>query len=640
MSSGSENRAAASNANASTSESDPLTALKAELAAKDRKIISLEGMIAQQETEIRGLESALAGVYASTTWKLGAPLRLAQRLLRRVGRVAHREQASLSEPIALPASEAKPTNYPQWQRSRLAQRLAAAKPTAVWNHFFTVVIFAEGREGAAGLPATLASLHRQTYRNIEVLIAGMAAALPRDLADFTGRRGLFVEPALHPLDLLTSPAADRLWRGNYVTFTRAGTEFASDAFALFNGALDHGDDAPAPDLILCDHDRLDGAGDVTAPSLVPGWDPDFICEFDYLETAFAASRALVAAQRGERPASLHNWLCRVARRARQPATRHVAEPIVHMPANAPQTVLQAAKPAVHAGAGASLPALAIVIPNRNKAELLEQCLSFLRFENRFRPELVIVDNASDEAAVRALYRELSARHGARIVPMDRSFNFSCMINAGVTATRAETVLLLNNDVEITARGLIETAMAHALRPEVGVVGSRLMYPDGTVQHAGMVLRPGSTEETRVRSEHVLRGAPAAADGYLYQLRTTRNYQCVTGALHVMRRDVFDRLGGFDEVAFPVEFGDVDFCLRARRAGLRVIALPLDGVVHRESSTRGRDSPPAVVAMRTAAMRVIAERWAEAVADDPCRNPWVEVGEVPQARFPWSAEGAS
>jgi GT2 family glycosyltransferase len=620
-------------------EADPLALVKAELAAKDRKIISLEGMLAQRESEIRGLEAALAAVYASTTWKLGAPLRLAQRLLRRIGRIARREQLALAQPAALPPSETKPADYPAWQRARLAQRLAAAKPAALWNHLFTVVIFAEGREGATGLPATLASLHRQSYRNIEVLVAGAAAELSPELADFRGHRGLFVEPALNPLDLLTSPAAERLWRGSYLTFARAGTEFAPDAFAQLNAALDRADDTPAPDFIICDHDRLDGAGDVTAPSLVPGWDPDFIREFDYVETAFAASRTLIAAERAARPASLHDWLCRIPRRAQQPATRHIAEPLVHMPASAPQPVLQPAKPAVHAGGG-ELPALAIVIPNRNKADLLEQCVSFLKFENRFRPELVIVDNTSDEAAVRTLYRDLTARHGARVVPMDRSFNFSCMINAGVAATRAEIVLLLNNDVEITAPGLIETAMAHALRPEVGVVGSRLMYPDGTVQHAGMVLRPGPTEETRVRSEHVMRGAPATADGYLYQLRTIRNYQCVTGALHVTRREVFDRLGGFDEVAFPVEFGDVDFCLRARRAGLRVIALPLEGVVHHESATRGRDSPPAVVVMRTAAMKIIAERWPAAVADDPCRNPWVEVGEISQARFPWSGGAAS
>ena len=623
-------------------DGDPLALAKAELAAKDRKIISLEAMVAQRESEIRGLEATLAAIYASTTWRLGAPLRLGKKLLGRIAHVARREQLALDRPTtAVARDETRPSNYAEWQRARLAQRLAAIQPAAApWNHLFTVVIFADGREGTSGLPATLASLHRQTYRNIEVLIAGAAPELPPELADFSGHRGLFVEPALHPLDLLTLPAADRLWRGSHLTFARAGTEFAPDAFALFNGALDRGDNAAAPDLIVCDHDRLDDAGEVTAPSLVPGWDPDFICGFDYLETAFAASRALVAAQRGERPGSLHDWLCRIARRPRQPVTRHVAEPLVHMPASAPRPVLRPAQPVVIPARGGELPTLAIVIPNRNKPELLEQCVGFLKFENRFRPELVIVDNASDEVAVRALYRDLTARHGARVVQMDRSFNFSCMINAGVAASRSDLLLLLNNDVEITAPGLLETAMAHAMRPEVGVVGSRLMYPDGTVQHAGMVLRPGRSEETRVRSEHVLRGAPSGADGYLYQLRTIRNYQCVTGALHVMRRDVFDRLGGFDEVAFPVEFGDVDFCLRARRAGYRVIALPLDGVVHRESSTRGQESPPPVVAMRTAAMEIIAERWPAAVADDPCRNPWVEAGELPQARFPWSGEGAS
>jgi O-antigen biosynthesis protein len=104
--------------------------------------------------------------------------------------------------------------------------------------------------------------------------------------------------------------------------------------------------------------------------------------------------------------------------------------------------------------------------------------------------------------------------------------------------------------------------------------------------------------------------------------------------------VFDQVGGFDEVAFPVEYGDLDFCLRVRRAGWRVIALPLDGILHPESSTRGTASPPAVVAMRTAGMKIMAERWPDAIARDPYRNAWVEAGEVPEARFPWSAGAAS
>src|SRR4029077_18183612 len=158
------------------------------------------------------------------------------------------------------------------------------------------------------------------------------------------------------------------------------------------------------------------------------------------------------------------------------------------------------------------------------------------FPNRFRPELVIVDNGSDEPAVDTVYGDLRARHGARIVSMNQPFNFSSMVNLGVAATSAEVVLLLNNDVEVTAPGLLEQMLASALRPEVGVVGSRLLYPDGTVQHAGMLLRPDPADADRVRAQHVLRGAPRTADGYLYRLRTVRNYQSVTGALMATRRE--------------------------------------------------------------------------------------------------------
>src|SRR5262249_40448377 len=155
------------------------------------------------------------------------------------------------------------------------------------------------------------------------------------------------------------------------------------------------------------------------------------------------------------------------------------------PAHAARPVLMPAIPAmVSVRSGDELPALAIVIPNRNRPDLLTRCLRFLEFPNRFRPELVIVDNASEEAAVHAIYRDLRARHGARIVHMDQMFNFSRMINLGIAATSSEAVLLLNNDVEITAPGAIEQMIAHAMRPEVGVVGCRLLYADGAVQHAG------------------------------------------------------------------------------------------------------------------------------------------------------------
>ena len=243
------------------------------------------------------------------------------------------------------------------------------------------------------------------------------------------------------------------------------------------------------------------------------------------------------------------------------------------------------------------PEVAIIIPNRNRPELLARCLGFLEHANHFRPEILVVDNASDDPALPVLYAKLKARHGVRVLRMDQSFNFSRLVNLGVAATKAELVLLLNNDVQFSLPGQLEQLLAAAMRPEVGVAGCRLLYPDGTTQHAGMLLRPGPDPAVPIRAMHVFRGAARQATGYLHQLHAIRNCQAVTGAVMAMRREVFHRVGGFDEVALPVEYNDIDFCLRVRRTGLRVITLPLDGVFHHESATRGDASTPAVRMMR-------------------------------------------
>ncbi|MFO1206720.1 MAG: glycosyltransferase family 2 protein [Burkholderiales bacterium] len=281
----------------------------------------------------------------------------------------------------------------------------------------------------------------------------------------------------------------------------------------------------------------------------------------------------------------------------------------------------------------------MIVPNRNRPDLLTQCLKFMDLQNRFKTELIIVDNASDDPSVLALYAQLETRHGAKIVLMKQKFNFARMVNLGVAAAEAEVFLLLNNDVEITKPGLVEQLLAHALRPEVGVVGAKLLNGDGTVQHAGILLEEGHAGVQTMLALHVLRGARRSDPGYLGALSCVRNYQAVTGALMASRRKVFVEVGGFDEVHLPVEFNDVDYCLRVRRAGYRVLCLPLDGIFHRESSTRGSELSPEVARMRQAAMACMADRWREAFRHDPYRNPWAELGDVPRVCFPWSREDA-
>jgi GT2 family glycosyltransferase len=389
--------------------------------------------------------------------------------------------------------------------------------------------------------------------------------------------------------------------------------------------------------VLCDHDRVIGSDEYDDPSFTPGWDPDLIQSVDYIDTAFLASRSLVQRHRNLSTScsSLHDWLKSVAVHERDLVTQHLSESVVHLPQRdvTPPPAARSSRTLVAA------PDVAVIVPNRNRPDLLKQCLKFMDFENGFKSELIIVDNASDDPSLSEIYVELKARHGAKIVNMNQKFNFARMVNLGVAAARAETFMLLNNDVEITAPGLVEQLLAHALRPEVGVVGTKLLNGDGTVQHGGMLLEEGPAGVQTMLARHVLRGAARDDPGYLGALSCVRNYQAVTGALMAGRRDVFLEVGGFDEVHLPVEFNDVDYCLRVRRAGYRVVCLPLDGIFHIESSTRGSELSPEIVCMRQAAMAIMAERWREAFRNDPYRNRWGKLGDVPHVRFPWSADGA-
>jgi GT2 family glycosyltransferase len=505
---------------------------------------------------------------------------------------------------------------------------------ASWNHLITIIVFGCD-DNATGQAHTLASLLAQNFRNIEVILAGKAASISNCIDEFQTLRGIFFEPGLDPLGVLSDADHDKLWRGSYLTFARAGTEFDPDCFSLVNDALCRGGGS-IPELVVMDHDRSSPKTEFREPVFLPGWDPDLVLDLDCIGTAFVVSRGLVMSQRAsERPRSFYDWLKGIARMHPQAQTIHVSEPVVHLPDSPPQ--LESAPPPV-ALPWASFPrdqwpSTAVVIPNRNQPDLLRRCLGFLAFSNKFTPELVIVDNGSDNQETWEIYAEIERQHGAQIVQMNQSFNYARMINLGVLASRADVVLLMNNDVEFTKPNQIEELVRHALRPEVGVVGSHLLYPDGSVQHAGMVFSTDSSG-CGLCSHHILRGASKEVDGCLFPQRTVRNYQAVTGAVNAMRRDVFLSLGGYDEIYLPIEYNDVDFCLRVRKSGLRVISLPLEGVIHRESESR-RDAPSAaVVKMRNDAMGIMNARWPEAAKHDPFVNPWVELGDRAEPRFPW------
>ena len=248
--------------------------------------------------------------------------------------------------------------------------------------------------------------------------------------------------------------------------------------------------------------------------------------------------------------------------------------------------------------------ISIIIPVRDRVELLARCLDSLTRETSYAPyEIVIVDNDSQTEEARAYLSSL--KH--RVLHYSGPFNFSAINNFAVEQTDSPWILFLNNDTEVIDGEWLTIMAEHIQRPEVGAVGPRLLYPDDTVQHGGIVVGVGGI------AEHAFRGFPAEAPGVCRQLQVTRNYSAVTGACLLTRREVFNKVRGFDEERLPVTFSDVDLCLKIRRAGYLVVYTPFAKLYHHESGTRRRTVEP----LETGVMR---ERWASMLEYDPYYNP--------------------
>ena len=259
-------------------------------------------------------------------------------------------------------------------------------------------------------------------------------------------------------------------------------------------------------------------------------------------------------------------------------------------------------------ASSSTPLVSIVIPTRDRAQLLGRAVQTLFEKATWRNlELVIVDNGSVEQETIALFDRLRALPFVTIIRRDERFNFARLANEGIRASRGEIIALLNNDVESDDPDWLTPLAALAVNPRVGVVGVKLLNEDGTVQHAGITLG------IRALTGHAGRGRAADDPGPHSLLTTTRSVSAVTGACMLTRRNVFDEIGGFDE-NFVVECNDVDYCLRAGAAGYAVVYAATPALVHREGSTRQAER--GMRAQELFDRALFTKRWGHALLKDP------------------------
>ena len=394
------------------------------------------------------------------------------------------------------------------------------------------------------------------------------------------------------------------------------------------------------DIVYTDEDQLDRDGIPRDPSFKPGWSPETALIGDYVARLCAFRGSALTAAGGLDPAlgpaMWYDALLRVTETTERVA--HVARVLVHRRHGSPPILAADAERAVRraiarrgeeadvrataAGLEVRFAAppderVAVIVPTRDRADLLERCLRSL-FERTTHPsfEVLVVDNGSTEAATRALFEQWRARmpDRFRVIEDPAPFNYSRLNNRGVAATQSPYVVLLNNDTEVIAPDWMSAMLGQARRPRIGAVGAMLLYDDGTIQHAGVVLGQALSV-----AEHAYRFLDPKQRPEDERLVLDTNYLAVTGACLMVARAKYDEVGGLDET-LAVSYNDVDLCLKLRAAGYRNVLVPRALLYHYESKSRGRDDTRRKEQTAVRERDEIRARWPQWSLRDPYDNP--------------------
>ncbi len=389
---------------------------------------------------------------------------------------------------------------------------------------------------------------------------------------------------------------------------------------------------PAPALLYSDEDQVGLDGVRRAPRFKPDYSRDAHGAGITVGQLALYAAALLDQLGGLRPGPdpWHDLALRAAALAGSGGVLHVPAVLIHTGGPPPPIQPRPALPAV-----TDLPAVTVILLTKDHPDLLAASTAGVLHHTDYPAlELLVVDNGSTNPGALALLDTLAATPRVQVLRRPGPFNFSALNNAAAQEASGDILVLLNNDTEMPDPAWLRELVRHAVRPDVGAVGARLLHRDGTLQHGGMVLGP------KGRSMHVLRGAPRDAPGYEGQLAVPRDLSAVTGACLAIRREVWTRVGGMDE-GLPVAWNDVDLCQRVRAAGLRVVWTPDSVLLHLEGATRGED---AADAGRQARFLADAARyrslWGAAADEDPFLNPNLHATDdalvlaPPRRRRPW------
>jgi GT2 family glycosyltransferase len=284
--------------------------------------------------------------------------------------------------------------------------------------------------------------------------------------------------------------------------------------------------------------------------------------------------------------------------------------------------------------------VSIIIPTKDKVKLLSSCVtSILQKTDYTNFEILIIDNNSTDSLTLEYLKTIRRHHKqVQVYCYKSEFNFSAMINYGVEQSQGEVVVLLNNDTEVINEDWLYEMVSQSMREEIGAVGVKLYYPDGQIQHAGVYLYEGHP------GNHIYHRKDKDDPGYFNKLNLVQNYSAVTAACFAVRRELFMKVGGFDEKNLKIAYNDVDFCLKIRESGYRNLWTPYARLVHHESLSRGNDLDEINFLRFKGERSYMLTKWKDAISNDPFFNPNLghdtrtnQLAFPPRVKYEWQDE---
>ena len=418
----------------------------------------------------------------------------------------------------------------------------------------------------------------------------------------------------------------------------------SSAFILFAGDIIHSKllsiidklDADTIDFFYCDTDQIVNQKRV-APQFFPDWNPDLHLSTGYVQTAIWVKDVRLFKGNNHPPKAefvssvvAYLWF----KFGTELKVQHQPFVLVHRTTNSyfsyknhAQNILTFAdnqfeienaddeKKLILAWPTTSQPLVSIVIPTKNAQELVKACIeSILQKTDYQNFEILLIDNNSDDPAAITYFKELEQHPKIRLLDYPFEFNYSAINNFAVSKANGAIIGLVNNDIEVISSKWLCLMLGQVLRPDIGCVGAKLLYPDGRVQHAGVIMGYGGG------AGHAHKYFPRYHMGYLNRLGATGNYSAVTAACLLVKKADYVAVNGLDEVAFKVAFNDVDFCLKVLGLGRRNLYCAEAELFHHESISRGFDDTHEKKTRFDNELIVLKTKWAESIESDPAYNP--------------------